>query len=231
MLALNRQGYTLLILSPRLSTEAYISLLEATRCTTIVTGPDQRSATERIKECKSVKTYLILDMEEYESHEESSNSHRDDGVHLSKDAAFKRVAYIMHSSGSTGHPKPIYHTHLACIENYAHGSDVRGLSTVPFYHTHGHAVFYRTIAGGGTIYLLNAHLPITTQNLEIAIGEVQPSMVFAVPYTLKLLAESPSALRVLSQCQMVSTSGSACPDALGDRLVEGGVNLVSIYGT
>jgi hypothetical protein len=47
---------------------------------------------------------------------------------------------------------------------------------------------------------------------------------------LKLLAESDEGIELLKQLKIVMYGGSACPDTLGDSLVEQGVNLVGHYG-
>ena len=54
---------------------------------------------------------------------------------------------------------------------------------------------------------------------------------YGVPYALKLLAESDDGISVLAELKAVMFGGSACPDSLGDRLVNNGVNLISHYGT
>ena len=56
-------------------------------------------------------------------------------------------------------------------------------------------------------------------------------MHYAVPYVLKLLAETDEGIECLAGFEAVSYAGAAVPDDLGDRLVERGVNLVSFYGT
>jgi hypothetical protein len=48
---------------------------------------------------------------------------------------------------------------------------------------------------------------------------------------VKILGESPEGTAALAKLKVVMFGGSACPDALGDRLVENGVNLISYYGT
>jgi hypothetical protein len=54
---------------------------------------------------------------------------------------------------------------------------------------------------------------------------------YGVPYALKLLGETSDGINALTKLDVVMFGGSACPDALGHRLVEHGVNLVSHYGT
>ncbi|MDB4982557.1 MAG: putative NRPS-like enzyme, partial [Myxococcales bacterium] len=52
---------------------------------------------------------------------------------------------------------------------------------------------------------------------------------YGVPYALKLLA-TPEGIALLAKFKMVMFGGSACPDDLGDLLVDNGVNLVAHYG-
>jgi len=50
-----------------------------------------------------------------------------------------------------------------------------------------------------------------------------------VPYNLKLLAESPAGLEALKACSQVVSSGSQLSDELGDRLVQMGVNVETLF--
>lgn len=65
----------------------------------------------------------------------------------------------------------------------------------------------------------------------IASSPTPPVQHFAVPYVLKLLAESPAGVASLASMEAVSFAGAAVPDELGDRLVSAGVPLYSQYGT
>ena len=56
-------------------------------------------------------------------------------------------------------------------------------------------------------------------------------LMYSVPYSLKLLEETEGGTEALKRLQMVLFAGSSCPDALGDRLVDAGVHLVSVYGS
>jgi len=49
-----------------------------------------------------------------------------------------RIAVILHSSGSTGFPKPVYITHIAMIANIAGFVAKTGFSALPVYHGFGH---------------------------------------------------------------------------------------------
>ena len=74
-------------------------------------------------------------------------------------------------------------------------------------------------------------MPQTHDHLVSAIQAAQPEIVYAVPYVLKLLAEKADGIKVLRNCKLVSTTGSRCPDELGDLLTEAGVHLGCMYGS
>jgi hypothetical protein len=78
--------------------------------------------------------------------------------------------------------------------------------------------------------MYNANLPATAQNLIQVMQKVEPEVFFAVPYILKLISESTFGLKVLRACSTIITSGSACPDSLGNLLTENGVHYVASLG-
>lgn len=92
---------------------------------------------------------------------------------------------------------------------------------------------FRCLYHGKAFTLLPPHWPITAANIVrcIASSPTPPVQHFAVPYVLKLLAESPAGVASLASMEAVSFAGAAVPDELGDRLVSAGVPLYSQYGT
>lgn len=89
---------------------------------------------------------------------------------------------------------------------------------------------FRSIYSKNTFFLGNYLYPVTRQNLIDAMRVVKPKLLCAVPYVLKLLAETDDGIEVLAKTELVLYGGSSCPDDLGDLLVEKGVNLVANYG-
>jgi len=79
--------------------------------------------------------------------------------------------------------------------------------------------------------MYNADLPLTQDTLLSIFQRHSFEIFYGVPYALKLLSETPGGISVLAALKVVMFGGSACPDALGDLLVENGVNLISHYGT
>lgn len=220
-------GYGVLLLSTRLATDAYISLLEKTGCHSILTSSNTQKALPAIQAIRDIKNYQIPTKEAYDLENPSATALPKP---VSGPTASNRIALIIHSSGSTGLPKPIFQTQKACLSNYANGSGYRAFLTLPLYHNHGVSTFFRAIYKGKPIALHNAALPLSGANLVEAMEAVQPESFHGVPYALKLLSQSERGIACLRQCKLVLFGGSSCPDDLGDQLVEAGVYLVSHYG-
>jgi hypothetical protein len=89
---------------------------------------------------------------------------------------------------------------------------------------------FRCIYSKNTFFIGNFAFPVTRQNLIEAMNAAKPKMLCAVPYVIKLLAESEDGVKALLQTELVLYAGSSCPDDLGDKLVERGVNVVANYG-
>ena len=141
-----------------------------------------------------------------------------------------KIAFILHSSGSTGHPKPIFLTNMQCLANFRKSFAMRAFCTSPLFHSHGLNELFRAFYTRAPMYLGNYAFPITSQNLIEAMSVARPELVCAVPYVLKLLAEKAEGIQTLARAKLVLYAGSSCPDDLGNRLVAEGVNLVANYG-
>jgi acyl-CoA synthetase (AMP-forming)/AMP-acid ligase II/acyl carrier protein len=108
--------------------------------------------------------------------------------------------------------------------------DMKAFITLPLYHNHGICNFFRAIYSGKSIHLYNADLPLTQAYLTTVLRNHKFEIFYGVPYALKLLAETDEGIKLLEELKVVMYGGSACPDALGNSLVEKGVNLVGHYG-
>lgn len=220
-------GFSVLFLSTRLPTEAYVALLQETECTRIVAGPKLSSAVAGIHGVYPVESFPIPDLSVCGHSTTASPRFRRQTELLDEQNA---VAFIVHSSGSTGLPKPIYQTHRQCLSNYATGSGMRAFVTLPLFHNHGLSTMFRGMVTGKRTAVYNANLPLTNNNLVTAMRAADFESFHCVPYALKVLAETPEGVAELAKAKLVLFGGSSCPDDLGDLLVENGVNLVSHYG-
>ncbi|ODN75184.1 hypothetical protein, variant [Cryptococcus amylolentus CBS 6039] len=144
-----------------------------------------------------------------------------------------RTVAILHSSGSTGFPKPVAITHHALLANALHLLPVSTFLALPLFHAFGHVASFVCLYHGKALIIMPPNIPLTSANICRVIREspTPPVQQYAVPYVLKLLAETDEGIQTLAKSSAVIYAGAALPDNLGDKLVEGGVNLVSVYGS
>ena len=224
-LALSRLGYTVMMISPRLSSSASVDLLETVGCETIIYGrtPAIRAKVgdilrQKLLKCSPIRVGSASNMAEIHPVARPRQHNPED------------IALILHSSGSTGSPKPLFLSHRALMTHPSRGPALTTFSPLPWYHLHGLSTALQAMYMRKTAYMWNAALPLTATSVISAIGEAQPELVAAVPYMLQLLADHPGGIAVLKACKLVTYGGAPCPDSLGDRLVLEGVHLGGSFG-
>ncbi|KAK7690571.1 hypothetical protein QCA50_005669 [Cerrena zonata] len=236
-MALAKIGLTALLLSVNNSVPAVAHLIKLTKSTHLVYG------TKFVKEAKEAQQ--ILTSEGYElgivpdkrfplwgPEGVAASQIKPYPAVLTPEQEVDRPAVILHSSGSTGFPKPVFITHYGLIANIAINQDLPGFSTLPVYHGYGHFAIFRCMYPGRPITLFPPHLPLTSANICAVLAASPPvRQCFAVPYVIKLLGETPEGVNALASFDVVGYAGAPLPDDLGNRLVAAGVNLLSIYGT
>ncbi|CAG8080604.1 unnamed protein product [Penicillium olsonii] len=227
--ALNRLGYAVLFLSTRLTAPAYARLMDMANCHSIInTQQHQQVVTEICALRPDCSTYSLLQRENWFNRPASFPRYQRPGVDTSKEG--KKIAWILHSSGSTGFPKPIFLTNLQTLANFRKSFGLRLFTISPLFHSHALMELGRALFTRAPAYLGNHSLPVTYQNLFDALQVAKPQQISAVPYVIKLLAEKQEGIQALAAPKLVLYGGSSCPDDLGDRLVAQGVNLVGNYG-
>ncbi|GKZ72631.1 putative NRPS-like protein biosynthetic cluster [Aspergillus niger] len=230
LLAISRLGHTVLLLSTRIAEDAYVSLIENTKAAFLITYPSFQAVGERVASRTAIVQQPVLTSENYDFPGADTLSLPPTQLEGSVEA--KHICWIIHSSGSTGHPKPIYQTHAGALKNYANNFGLRGFITLPLFHAHGISCLFRAMHSQKLIYLYNANLPLTAPHLLATLKDHQEiEILYAVPYALKLLSESDEGLHMMARLELVMFGGSSCPKPIGDKLVQNGVRLVSHYGT
>ncbi|KAM0277439.1 hypothetical protein ACHAQH_005803 [Verticillium albo-atrum] len=230
MLALTKLGHTTLFLSTRISQEAVENLIRTTGAQVLI-ADSRHAATAEVAQ-QSLRGLKILDIVNSSAFDFDIEVHADTQLdaHLDQAVETDNRVYIIHSSGSTGLPKPIYQTHRSAVANYAWSMEMKAFITLPLYHNHGICNLYRAIYCGKQIHLYNADLPLTHNYLAKIMRTHRFEIFYGVPYALKLLSETEEGMALLRDLKVVMYGGSACPDDLGNALVDHGVNLVGHYG-
>lgn len=237
LLAIAKLGHVTMLLSPRLSNGAYKHLLEKTQAHVLIVQPAFAEVAQQLKaEIPGLSVGQFICQSDYASAISQSDP-RDDNTRMTGDTDLDKEGetpvWILHSSGSTGLPKPVAITNRSAMARYGDNSQHFGLdslTTLPLFHAHGMSSFFRTIMCGRAIQLWNPELAITTARL-VGIAKRRHFQLFsAVPFTIKLLAESAEGVEFLQSFQVVTSGGSPMPETLGDALVKKKVKITSIYG-
>jgi thioester reductase-like protein len=231
--ALSKLGHSVLFLSTRISLEAYVSLLERTESKCIVIDREYQDTAHDLSERIPGLQVDYIAQEDWYNLAIDDDEEIDTNLTPTLDSAqeAKYVSWIIHSSGSTGLPKPIFQTQKAAIQNYAHNMNMRGFITLPLYHNHGMSCLFRSLHSCKSIHLYNPSLPLARKHLLGTMNLNDFEVFYGVPYALKLLAETEEGIQALAKFKLVLFSGSPCPDSLGDKLVANGVHLISQYGS
>ncbi|KAJ3777681.1 L-aminoadipate-semialdehyde dehydrogenase [Lentinula raphanica] len=236
-LALAKMGLTPLLISVNNSVPAVAHLTKTTNATHLIYSPkftkEAKEAQRLLKE-QGVDIGIIEDMRFplWGPEGAASTAIKPFPPVLTPEQELHRPAVYLHSSGSTGFPKPISITHYRLIANMVINQNKPGFSTAPVFHGFGHSAFFRCLYPGQPFTLFPPHLPLTSANI-CAIHALSPDVrqCFAVPYVIKMLSETQEGTKMLTTFDVVNFAGSPLPVDLGTRLTEAGVNLLSIYGS
>lgn len=229
VLGLGRLGYTSLLISPKLSAEACVALLEEMKCEFLVFSPRTQAVCDQIRQLRKTKQVPLLVRQDYDIPSNEPPFTHQVGYELQ---GASREIFILHSSGSTGNLKLIHYTNqkfMMCLTLPL--GHTTAFSTLPCYHTHGLAAPFMNWNKGKIVYLWDGTVPQTHETVATALELSHPEVFMTVPYILKLLAEKQRGIDLLKACKMVSFSGSGCPDELGDMLVSQGIHLGSAFGS
>lgn len=198
-------------------------------CECLIFSPRTRAACDQIQQIRQIKQISLLTRQEYDSPNNKPAFTRQMDDELQEAS---RKIFILHSSGSTGHPKLIHYTNhkfLMCLTHPL--GHMTAFSSLPCYHTHGLAAPFMNWNKRKIIYLWDGTLPQAHESVATALELSHPEVIVTVPYVLKLLAEKQRGIDLLKACKMVSFSGSGCPDELGDMLARQGIHLGSSFGS
>jgi hypothetical protein len=219
-----RLGYTVLALSPKLSSETVHHLMLGAHCDCLIDGTSQPDLVIPARIIALVTEDELMVSSPPPKHDPSSwpiVSEQD-------------VAYIIHSSGSTGVPKLIPRLHRELLQ---------GLNTIPAkYRTLSYYVASGFYNGVGLMSLLlsfiqsrptiydNEQLPLTSDRYAQLLQEGKPDVAYFNPYSLALASSTSYGLKSLKRCHNVTVFGALCPDDLGDKLVQEGICLTNEFG-
>ncbi|USP75682.1 uncharacterized protein yc1106_02956 [Curvularia clavata] len=226
-----KTGYIPLFTSPRNSLDGQISLVENTACTVFLTTSDTKTAVEAIqKAVPGLKVYCVPTSDEVFDYNQPIK--RYPGRHR-RDATAPTL--ILHTSGSTGLPKPIRLTVGGLNTMYAHGqlgpengtervckilfTDPRPLiAPVPFFHAMGILIGLRPIMFWNPIVQLPAGKLLSADLVIDVIESVHPKLGQFSPSIIEDMAATERGLQALSKLDHLFFGGAPLAEEIGDKV-------------
>lgn len=156
------------------------------------------------------------------------------------------TAVILHSSGTTGLPKPvrISFSALAAVDNIKqmHAPPGRSnihdelfsntlmVSMMPFFHIMGMVLLARSIYHQGPLVLLPAEKPVTSELITYAMTQTNPSALAVAPSILEDLSSTADGMDALSRLEGVFYGGAPLASSCGDK-ISSVTNLFNTIGS
>ncbi|KAK2861154.1 putative NRPS-like protein biosynthetic cluster [Arthroderma sp. PD_2] len=241
VMACNKTGYQPLLSSTRNSQAAQLRLLEMTGCSKIAYSVERKQKAEEIQAVHS-----SLNSAQIPSLDKMIDSDTSAYPFLRKfDEVKNEVAFIAHSSGTTGFPKPIRLTYgyFGALDHGAHvqippgrtagvpdrlTSDDLMMATTPFFHLMGFSLLIMAVFHRIPCVIL-PDKPLSTELLTSVLNSTKPTAALFPPCILEDISTSPEAMDALSALKYVYFGGGPLATEIGSRISER-TKLVSFLG-
>ncbi|KAL4940296.1 hypothetical protein BDV06DRAFT_230437 [Aspergillus oleicola] len=236
-MALIGMGVPVLLLSARLSATAIQSLLQRTSASAILAS-SRLEATAR-EAAQDLPVYSPLAFEVLLSSQQGLPADNSICHSYHYIGESDRDVLILHSSGTTGLPKPIYvsHRHLLSFVNCHQldteaGAQEINVSTLPLYHGFGLVAPALSMGVGKTVcFPVGSTVPSAGATLDLLKASDAASCM-TVPSILEDIALLGDAgIEILARLDFVTFGGGILKPAVGERLAMHRVKLLNHYGT
>ena len=231
----------LLLLSARNSTQAHVSLLKELHCRHLFTGDDMPQVISSIRRQTEIQQTAVPAQEEWLNDEPSEP--------YLYEKTFKEASYepfvIVHTSGSTGLPKPIVVPHGAIAASDAYNTSLgpsppsnlepfrnkRCLLVMPLFHLGGlDSALAKPCYYGQIPVFPPFHIPINTDLVAFmhTLAYVQCSVL--PPSIIEDLAKSRSTLEGMKRLTAIGYGGAPLSKQVGE-MIRSYVPLISLLGS
>ncbi|KAI1826125.1 putative NRPS-like enzyme [Xylaria intraflava] len=231
-LAAFKTGYAIFATSPRNSPEAHRKLFERLECDTLVaSNPEQQPALGVRDAVKPRRVMTIPGVDEL-----LSTTYPQYDMTRSFEESLSDAFWIIHTSGSTGIPKPLIwsqETLIRSIETSQRDAPngevsldafMRGkriLNTLPPFHGAGLCQYFIHTIPSGVIPIVPATpgAIATAQSVVDALKKTPADMAIMVPSVVAELSQNPKLLDYCARhLQLITYIGGDLPQAVGDRV-------------
>ncbi|KAH6652455.1 hypothetical protein BKA67DRAFT_521644 [Truncatella angustata] len=245
MVAAVKAGYQALFVSTRNSSEGQISLFNQTECQVLFCDGTYYSA---IKPWASTRDINIIEVSPCDSWFPKTEAE-----HFPYDKTFEEAEWdplcVLHTSGSTGLPKPIIvRQGMIAISDACHNlSDWQGCThwicawmekskrhfiPMPLFHAAGLYVFIISVIWWKTPIALGlGDRPLTAELATECLSALDVESAAFPPSVLEDMSQDSKGLKVLQKLQLIPIGGGSLARDTGDYLVEQGVVLCNLLNS
>ncbi|KAI7968613.1 hypothetical protein EIK77_006632 [Talaromyces pinophilus] len=220
-----KTGYKAFFISPRNDMKSQLSLFESTDCQWICYAPEYASKVQPWLDARPMKSNAIDAIKDI-IHEEQVPLFPYDRPY---DKAINEPAMVLHTSGSTGIPKPIICRHgmLTVMDAYHRIPEFSGfpcflkafsdrttkvLCAMPFFHAAGLYLFLGlSVYWGVPIALPIAGTPLTADVIRTFVHKSSSDAVFIPPSVLADMSYEEDDIQALKSLKMVITGSGKAP--------------------
>ncbi|KAI9060104.1 acetyl-CoA synthetase-like protein [Trametes sanguinea] len=242
-----RTGCTAFLISARNGAPALADMLQRTGAAQLLLSPDTlihdvaKDALSRFPDgqvtVRDIPTFDDL----FPTAEGKSSEAFEANVELPKTFDLESHAIILHSSGSTDHPKPFRWTHKRMVLWGQEPMHFEGDSFRAVFGCHGIPMFHAMgafLCGGAPVngYVVAAFKPAHPPKFPTPDAVWRESIAtkcdffFTVPSNIEEWSRDPKKLALMRQVRGFVFGGAPLNAAIGDRLALQGVNLCTAYG-
>ncbi|KAJ6186992.1 hypothetical protein N7519_001900 [Penicillium mononematosum] len=243
MLACQKTGYQALLPSTRNSDEAHVHILKATNCTKFFFSEERQTRAREIQ--RLVSALDIFEVPTMEILSDESGLHHYSYTKSYADAENDTIC-IIHSSGTTGMPKPVYLTNgfFMTFDSISHLAKPAGrqpsmfhnldqtelvLATTPFFHLMGLAALVFSVWFEAPT-LVGPDKPLSVDHMIELLRTARPAVALCAPSILEDLSYSDKALACLKELKSVYFGGAPLSLETGERLRKS-TQIISVIGS
>ncbi|KAM0297090.1 hypothetical protein HYE67_011378 [Fusarium culmorum] len=237
-----KAGFKALFISPRNTPMVQLSLFEATRCNALYYTESMSAAISPCLDQRSMQSFTIDSLDHFLNVESSPFPYN-----RSIDQSRFDPLVVLHTSGSTGIPKPIvvkqgsfyvfesmihqgpYQGCEYALASWGHG--VKVFVSMPMFHAAG---VFGTLSGmitGSTAVMPLPNKPLSVDSVLECLEYTGVQALMLPPSIVEGIAATDEGVQALVKLQFMKFGGGALSPAVGNMLVEKGVALGSLISS